>query len=89
MGILARIFYSCSFCNTTSLLNVTLCVVGGVIRVGEELHFDQQRKMGFGLFNGRKAREYLKFGINNFYGTPGTLENQADRYAQRLLEYEF
>jgi len=72
-----------------ALMGVNQDQYNDFLRAHETGHFDQQRKMGFGRFYGRTAREYLKYGIKNVYGTPGTLEYQADRYAQRLLGYKF
>ena len=53
----------------------------------ENYHIQQQDKMGWVEFYMRTAHEYLKYGFSNTYGTPGTLEYEADRYAEKICTY--
>jgi hypothetical protein len=55
------------------------------LRAHETYHFIQQREMGFGKFYSRTLGEYIKYGINHVYGRSGTLENDADKYANKFI----
>jgi hypothetical protein len=49
-----------------------------------------QIKMGFGNFYATTAREYIiSPGFNNVYNTRGTLEWDANKYANNLGYYEY
>jgi RHS repeat-associated protein len=48
----------------------------------ETRHYYQQIKMGFGLFYQRIVFEYMHYGFNCSYETPGTLEFNAEWYGK-------
>jgi hypothetical protein len=55
------------------------------LRAHETAHYDQQINMGFANFYARTFYEYLKYGFRNVYDVPGTLEYNADKYANEFL----
>ncbi len=59
------------------------------LRAHETGHFKQQRDMGFANFYGKTLGQYIKYGLSNVYGTFGTLEYGADRYALSLIGYYY
>ncbi|WP_430409561.1 RHS repeat-associated core domain-containing protein [Kordia sp.] len=59
------------------------------LRAHETGHYAQQREMGVFKFYTQTISEYLKFGMNNVYGTPNTLEYNADRYALQQVGYYY
>ena len=58
------------------------------IEAHESYHYIQQRRMGFANFYSRLSGEYIKFGRQNCYCTPGTLEWNAELYQFRNVGSE-
>ena len=52
-------------------------------------HLSQINDMGVFKFYSRTIREYIKIGLNNVYGTSGTLENNAEWYSYQKLGYYY
>ncbi|RNC63213.1 hypothetical protein D7D25_17745 [Proteiniphilum sp. X52] len=48
-------------------------------------HYVQQMQLGFANFYGKILTEYLRYGFNDSYCTPGSLEWNAEEYAIRQV----
>lgn len=61
------------------------------LRAHETAHYQQQIELGFALFCYRTLSQYfnLKFNAQKIYGTPGTLEYNADQYAKRMFGQQY
>lgn len=54
------------------------------LRFHENYHIQRQEEMEWVEFYMRTAHEYLKYGFPNTYRTPGTLENETDKYMYEM-----
>lgn len=65
------------FTNTT---NNEFVADANDLRYHENAHLQQQLHFGFSKFYYQIIKEYIRYGFNQSYDTPGTLEYNADEY---------
>ena len=70
------------FTNTT---NNEFVADANDLRYHENAHLQQQLHFGFSKFYYQIIKEYIRYGFNQSYDTPGTLEYNADEYEKTYV----